>query len=98
MIDGLRRGNELIVVGRTVPLTTAQSAELGSVLTLAGGAHPWLAQVRPSRFGGRRTTRVDATVVAEGSADSAREGDVWRHGLRYRRRRPDLTPDDLSEL
>jgi len=36
--------------------------------------------------------------VAEVSADSARENDVWRHGLRYLRHRPDLTPADLPKL
>jgi len=101
VIAGLRRGGDLVVVGRTVPLSTTQSAELGAVLAPAGSDHPWPAQIRPGRFGGRSTTpttRVDPVVVAEVSADSARENDVWRHGLRYLRHRPDLTPADLPKL
>lgn len=101
VIAGLRRGGELVVVGRTVPLTTAQSTDLGAVLTPASNDHPWPAQISSGRFGGRSTTpttRVDPVVVAEVSADSARENDVWRHGLRYLRHRPDLTPAELPQL
>lgn len=101
VIAGLHRGGELVVVGRTVPLTTAQSTELGSVLSPAGADHPWPLHISSGRFGSRSTTpttRVDPVVVAEVSVDSARENDVWRHGLRYLRHRPDLTPADLSGL
>jgi ATP-dependent DNA ligase len=101
IIAGLYRGGELVVVGRTVPLTTTQSAELGAVLDPAGTDHPWPARISSGRFGGRSTvptTRADPVVVAEVSADSARENGVWRHGLRYHRHRPDLTPHDLPEL
>jgi ATP-dependent DNA ligase len=101
VIAGLHRSGELVVVGRTVPLTATQSAELGAVLDPAGADHPWPPQISSGRFGGRSTvptTRADPVVVAEVSADSARENGVWRHGLRYLRHRPDLTPQDLPGL
>lgn len=101
VIAGLHRGGKLVVVGRTVPLTTTQSGELGAILDPAGQGHPWPARISSGRFGGRSTTpttRVDPTVIAEVSADSARENGVWRHGLHYLRHRPDLTPQDLPKL
>ena len=101
VIAGLNRGGELVVVGRTVPLTTTQSAKLGAVLNPAGADHPWPARISSGRYGGRSTTpttRVNPLVVAEVSTDTARENGVWRHGLRYHRHRPDLTPHDPPEL
>ena len=53
-----------------------------------------------NRFGGadRRValTRVEPTVVVEVDADTALQDGVWRHALRYRRPRLDLTVADLS--
>jgi hypothetical protein len=75
VIAGLVRAGELVVVGRTVPLTADQSAQLAAVLTLAGPDHPWPDETASVRWGGRDSkkplTRVDPTVVVEVSADAA---------------------------
>jgi hypothetical protein len=71
VIAGLYRGSELVVVGRTVPLSAAQSVELVAVLTPATADRPWPGQISSRGFGGRSTvptTRVDPVVVAEVSA------------------------------
>ena len=92
----------LVIVGRSVPLSSAQSISLASVLEAAGPQHPWPDTVISSRFGnGRdrvRLTKVQPTVVAEVSADTARQAGVWRHGVRYLRHRPELHPTDLPTL
>src|SRR6266498_763228 len=41
LVAGLYRGADLVVVGRSVPLTSAQSAELAAVLRPAKKGHPW---------------------------------------------------------
>ena len=93
---------QLVIVGRSVPLSTAQSASLGAVLVPAGPGHPWPDTVISSRFGGGRDrvrlTKVEPTVVAEVSADTARQAGVWRHGVRYLRYRPELHPLDVPTL
>ena len=96
------RDGRLVIVGRSVPLSSAQSISLAAVLEAAGPQHPWPDTVISSRFGnGRdrvRLTKVQPTVVAEVSADTARQAGVWRHGVRYLRHRPELHPDDLPTL
>lgn len=102
VVAGLYRADELVVVGRSVPLTAAQSRSLGAVLLPAGPDHPWPDTISSSRFGGSgsRTSLSKAapTVVAEVSADSALQAGVWRHPLRFVRHRPDLDPADLPPL
>jgi hypothetical protein len=99
--DG-RPHEQLVIVGRSVPLSPAQSISLAAVLEPAGPAHPWPDTVISSRFGSRRDrvtlTKVRPTVVAEVSADTARQAGVWRHGVRYLRYRPELHPSDLPTL
>ena len=96
------RDGRLVIVGRSVPLSSAQSISLGAVLEAAGPQHPWPDTVISSRFGnGRdrvRLTKVQPTVVAEVSADTARQAGVWRHGVRYLRYRPELHPDDIPTV
>lgn len=91
---------QLVIVGRSVPL--AQSASLGAVLVPAGSGHPWPDTVISSRFGGGRDrvrlAKVEPTVVAEVSADTARQAGVWRHGVRFLRFRPELHPSDVPTL
>jgi hypothetical protein len=41
VIAGLYRGNDLVIVGRTVPLHPRQAAELGKLLQPAKPGHPW---------------------------------------------------------
>jgi ATP-dependent DNA ligase len=93
------RDGELVVVGRTSPLSPRQSAELAAVLTPARADHPWPDRIGTGRFGGGRLsvplTRVDPRVVVEVSADAALQAGVFRHPLRFVRVRSDLRPEDL---
>jgi ATP-dependent DNA ligase len=102
LVAGMYRDGELVVVGRTSPLSPRQAGELAAVLTPAGADHPWPERIGTGRFGGGRLsvalTRVVPDVVVEISADAALQAGVFRHPLRYVRVRPDLTPDDLPPL
>lgn len=102
LVAGRYRDGELVVVGRTSPLSPRQAAELAQVLTPAGPDHPWPERIGTGRFGGGRlsvaVTRVEPTAVVEISADAALQAGVFRHPLRYVRIRPDLIPDDLPPI
>ncbi|MGA8117081.1 MAG: ATP-dependent DNA ligase [Actinocatenispora sp.] len=100
--------NRLKVVGRTVPLTGDQAAELGPLLTPPGAGrqyptHPWPVPLPAGWLGrwgeqGQRPLRylpVEPDVVVEVSTDSAYEAGRWRHPGAYRRSRPDLSPYDV---
>jgi ATP-dependent DNA ligase len=99
LVAGRYRDGELVVVGRTSPLSPAQSAELGAVLTPADDDHPWPERIGTGRFGGGKLsvplTRVRPEVVVEVSADAALQAGVFRHPMRYVRVRSDLRPEDL---
>ena len=99
LVAGRYRDGELVVVGRTSPLSPAAAAELAAVLTPAGPDHPWPERIGTGRFGGGRLsvalTRVEPAVVVEVSADAALQAGVFRHPLRFVRVRPDLEPGDL---
>lgn len=101
-VAGLYQWGTLRMVGRTVPLRPRQSASLADVLTPAGPDHPWPETIAANRFGPGRDrvmlTRVQPTVVAEISADAARDGGVWRHPLRFIRHRPELQPEDVPPI
>ncbi|MCZ2858725.1 ATP-dependent DNA ligase [Blastococcus sp. VKM Ac-2987] len=102
LVAGRYRDGELVVVGRTSPLTPAQSAELAAVLRPAGPDHPWPERIGTGRFGGGRLsvplTRVEPATVVEVSADAALQAGVFRHPLRFVRVRPDLRPEDLPPV
>ena len=102
LVVGRHRAGELVVVGRSSPLSPHQAAELAGALTAAGPEHPWPDRIGTGRFGGGRLsvalTRVDPSVVVEVSADAALSAGVFRHPLRYVRRRPDLRPGDLPPV
>lgn len=102
LVAGRFRDGELVVVGRTSPLTPAQADELAAVLRPAGEDHPWPDRIGTGRFGGGRLsvplTRVAPEVVVEVSADAALQAGVFRHPLRYLRVRPDLRPEDLPPV
>ncbi len=99
LVAGRYRDGELVVVGRTGPLSPAQAAELAAVLTPAGPDHPWPERIGTGRFGGGRLsvalTRVDPVAVVEVGADAALTAGVFRHPLRFLRVRADLRPDDV---
>jgi ATP-dependent DNA ligase len=102
LVAGRYRDGELVVVGRTSPLSPAQSAELAAVLSPAGDVHPWPERIGTRVFGGGRLsvplTRVAPTAVVEISADAALQAGVFRHPLRFVRVRPDLRPEDLPPI
>ncbi|GGM12357.1 non-homologous end-joining DNA ligase [Nakamurella endophytica] len=102
VVAGLYRGTELVLVGRTTVLTAAQSRALAAVLQPAEPDHPWPDRIGGGRFARSREavplTRVAPTVVVEVSADTGRQGGVWRHALRYVRIRADVRPEDLPRL
>jgi hypothetical protein len=68
VIAGLYRGDDLVIVGRTVPLSPAQSAALAAVLTPAKPGHPWPDEVTSQRWGGKDSKKplseVEPLVVA----------------------------------
>ncbi|MCF6509303.1 ATP-dependent DNA ligase [Blastococcus sp. MG754426] len=102
LVAGRYRDGELVVVGRSSPLSPAQSAELAAVLRPAGPDHPWPERIGTGRFGGGRLavplTRVEPTAVVEVSADAALQAGVFRHPLRFVRVRPDLRPEDVPGI
>lgn len=92
-------GEPLRVVGRSVPLSDRQAAELAPVLKPADGDHPWPAELPASWTGGRygksdptRYVQVAPELVVEVAVDMATAGDRWRHPVRFERTRPDLDP------
>ena len=102
LVAGLVRDGELVVVGRTSPLSQRQAQELSAVLTPAGPDHPWPDRIGTGRFGGGRLsvplTKVEPDVVVEVSADAALQAGVFRHPMRFVRVRADLRPEDVPGL
>ena len=102
LVAGRYRDGELVVVGRTSPLSPRQAAELATVLRPAAETHPWPERIGTGRFGGGRLsvplTRVEPSVVVEVSVDAALQAGVFRHPLRFLRVRPDLRPDDVPAV
>ena len=102
LVAGRYRDGELVVVGRTSPLSPRQSADLAAALRPADDDHPWPDRIGTGRFGGGKLsvplTRVDPSVVVEVSADAALHAGVFRHPLRFVRVRPDLEPGDLPQV
>lgn len=101
IVVGLIVNRELVIVGRSVPLNTAQAESLAAVLTPAGPDHPWPPEMASTRFGSSRAkvpmTRVEPTVVAEVAVDSALQSGAFRHPVRFIRHRPDLTVADVHD-
>ena len=99
VIAGAFRDGELAVIGRTVPLTAAQSAELAAYLSPASDDHPWPDELSTGVFGQRERvalTKVRPVVVLEVAADPALQGRRYRHALRYIRLRADMEPADVE--
>lgn len=101
-VCGLYRGSDLEIVGRAVPLTPTQATELAAALKPAGARHPWPDEIGPGHWGrGAKQVaivKVKPVVVAEVAADAAKQGDHYRHPLRFHRVRADLTPNDIDRL
>jgi ATP-dependent DNA ligase len=102
LVCGRYRGRDLEIVGRTVPLTPPQAAEVAAAVTPAGARHPWPDEIGAGHWGrGAKkvaVVKVKPVVVAEVAADAAMQGDHYRHPLRFHRIRADLTPNDVDEL
>ena len=102
IVAGLLHEGQLVIVGKSVPLSRSQASSLAKVLKPGPAQHPWPDEVSSSRFGSSRDkmklTKVEPNMVAEVLADSALQAGVWRHPLRFVRHRPDLTPADLPPL
>ena len=97
LVAGRYRDGELVVVGRTSPLSPRAVRRAGRRrCSPAGDDHPWPDRIGTGRFGGGQLsvplTRVDPAVVVEVSADAALQAGVFRHPLRFVRVRPDLDP------
>lgn len=95
-------GGVAVQVGRTVPLSPAQSATVAEIVRPAGPDHPWPDEIGAGRWGrsGAKVAliKVEPTVVVEVSADAALHAGQWRHGLRFIRPRPDLVRADVPTV
>lgn len=82
---------DLVVLGRTTPLTSAQSAEIGGLLRPPSGPHPWPDRMGAGHFGGGpiTITHAEPVVVAEVNADPAEQAGRRRHPVRFLRIRYD---------
>ncbi|THA28111.1 ATP-dependent DNA ligase [Streptomyces sp. A1547] len=92
----------LRTVGRTVPLRTEAAHLVAEHLAAADPGHPWEGVTFAATWGSRdildvRLVRPD--LVAEISADrSIDRGGVWRHPLRFRRLRLDVSVQDVPRF
>lgn len=103
LVIGLPVDEELRIVGRSAPLSTAASRELGRLLTAPRGVHPWPDRVKPAavdRFNRSGRDLVQLTLVEplviEISADVAMTGNSFRHAVRYLRARPEVPPAEVD--
>ena len=101
-VAGSPLDDELVMVGRTVPLSATASKALGAQLVAADhDTHPWPARTTSGAVTGWNANKepVDLTlvepVVVEVSADAAWSGRAYRHPLRFLRVRPELHPDEV---
>ncbi|MEU7068118.1 RNA ligase family protein [Streptomyces sp. NPDC046161] len=89
----------LRAVGRTVPLRTEAARLVAEHLAAADPGHPWEGVTFAATWGSRDVLDVSLVrpdLVAEISADRAVDrGGVWRHPLRLRRLRPDISVQDV---
>lgn len=91
LIIGRRiEAGELVVLGRTTALTSAQSVEIGGLLRPPSGTHPWPDTLGAGHFGDPvAITHAEPMVVVEVSADAAEQAGRRRHPLRFIRLRHD---------
>ncbi|MFE9637049.1 RNA ligase family protein [Streptomyces sp. NPDC006463] len=94
--------NHLRPIGRTTPLRPEAAHLVGGNLTAAEPGHPWTGLRFTSAWGSRDildVTLVHPDLVAEISADTAVDrGGVYRHPVRFKRLRLDVTVDDVPRL
>ena len=66
IVAGLYPNTELVIAGRSVPLSPTRSRSLSAVLRPAASDHPWPETVLANRFSGRdriKLTKVDHVVI-----------------------------------
>ncbi|WP_328930085.1 ATP-dependent DNA ligase [Streptomyces sp. NBC_00190] len=89
-------------IGRTAPLRPEATRLVGGNLTAADRGHPWTGLRFASSWGSRDVldvTLVRPELVAEISADTAVDrGGVYRHPVRFRRLRLDVTAEDVPRF
>ncbi|MFE9468711.1 ATP-dependent DNA ligase [Streptomyces virginiae] len=92
----------LRAVGRTVPLRPEQARQVGEHLAEAAPGRPWEGVRFASAWGSRDAldvTLVRPDLVVEVSADRAVDrGGVFRHPMRLKRLRVDITAQDVPEF
>ncbi|GAA1408490.1 ATP-dependent DNA ligase [Catellatospora coxensis] len=109
LLGRLDRNGTLRYVGRTRPLTGAQSREVGALLRvvaeLAGPAvHPWPDQLPAAWVGQFSVTeplpyrQVPPLLVVEVEHDTAWEFGRWRHSSKFHRIRAELLPMQLLRM
>jgi hypothetical protein len=99
VIAAVQRDGELVIVGRTGPLSPAQSRELAAQLSPAGADHRWPGEIDSGVFGQRQRVpilKVSPVLVLEVAADPALHAGGYRHLLRYVRLRADMDPTDVE--
>jgi ATP-dependent DNA ligase len=90
IIGQLDDAGQLGILGRTSPLSPAQSRSIGTYLRPPAGEHPWPEVIGSGQFGSPvHVTPVEPDVIAEVSADTAEMGGRRRHALRFVRLRLD---------
>jgi ATP-dependent DNA ligase len=103
LVGRIRSDDEqLHVVGRSVPLSKTQAAQIAAVARLAKPDHPWPDEMPAGAIAGRygatdpiAYVKVDPTVVVEVAVDMATTHGRWRHPVRFVRTRPDLEAADV---
>lgn len=92
------QGGRLRLVARSTSLPRALRQQIGGVLGTATADHPWREVTFSAGWGTREVLEhrcVRPVVVVEFEGDAARDSGRWRHPVRIRRLRPDLSPDEL---
>ncbi|MFJ6722377.1 ATP-dependent DNA ligase [Streptomyces sp. NPDC091259] len=89
-------------IGRTVPLRPEAAHLVAASITAADEDHPWTGMWFASTWGSRDAldvTLVRPELVAEISADTAVDhGGIYRHPVRFKRLRLDLTTRDVPRF
>ncbi|MGW7330917.1 ATP-dependent DNA ligase [Streptomyces sp. NPDC054840] len=90
---------DLRTIGRTAPLRTELARLVGGNVIAAEAGHPWEGRRFASAWGSRDlldVTLVRPELVAEISADTAIDrGGVFRHPVRFKRLRLDVTAEEV---
>ncbi|MEV6683958.1 ATP-dependent DNA ligase [Streptomyces sp. NPDC051130] len=89
-------------IGRTVPLRAEAARLVAASITAADEGHPWTGMGFATTWGSREAldvTLVCPELVAEISADTAVDhGGIYRHPVRFKRLRLDLTTRDVPRF